>query len=159
MLLQDYQAESNTNFTVQLFGTDINETAIDYARRGRYPESIQTSVSPERLRQHFSLVDGSYQIAKDLRERCLFSRHDLLDGFSQQRFAYAREGPGGYRPGPPLVVGTVGGQNVVRGQGSTTDDRRRRALDRGRHQVAALDQWLAGSTRKRSPRYAIGLFG
>jgi two-component system CheB/CheR fusion protein len=79
MLLKEYQAESNTDFPVQFFGTDISETAIDCARRGRYPESIQASVSPERLRQHFSWVDGSYQIAKDLRERCLFSRHDLLD--------------------------------------------------------------------------------
>ncbi len=79
MALQDYQNESRTAFAVQVFASDISELAIAKARAGRYPESIAADVSAERLRQYFSKVDGSYQIRKDLREMCVFSRHNLLD--------------------------------------------------------------------------------
>jgi two-component system CheB/CheR fusion protein len=79
ILLQEYQAEANTAYPVQVFGSDVSEAAIEHARKGRYPASIKAHVSPERLRQHFSTIDGSHQIAQELRERCIFSRHDLLD--------------------------------------------------------------------------------
>ncbi len=77
--LQEYQSECGTACPVQIFASDISESAIDKARAGRYPESIAAVVSPERLRQHFTNVGGGYQIGKDLRERCIFSRHNLLD--------------------------------------------------------------------------------
>ncbi|HWO13939.1 MAG TPA: chemotaxis protein CheB, partial [Polyangiaceae bacterium] len=77
--LQDYQRESHTSFPVQVFATDISEEAIAKARTGRYPEKIAAQVSPERLQRYFSKLSGSYQIAKSLREICVFSRHNLLD--------------------------------------------------------------------------------
>ena len=35
---------------VQIFATDVSETAIEHARAGLYPHSIIDDVSPERLR-------------------------------------------------------------------------------------------------------------
>jgi two-component system CheB/CheR fusion protein len=69
----------------QLFGTDISKAAIDKARVGRYPEGIAASVSPERLRRFFVQVPGGYQIAKPVRDLCVFAPHDLLSDppFSQ----------------------------------------------------------------------------
>lgn len=63
---------------LQLFATDLNETAIDKARAGIYPKAIAEELSPERLRRFFVKVDAGYQISKSIRDVCLFSRHNAL---------------------------------------------------------------------------------
>src|SRR5947209_8085085 len=62
---------------IQIFGTDVSETAIEQARSGIYPDSIVADVSPERLRLFFSKVDGHYRISKTIRDMCIFARQDL----------------------------------------------------------------------------------
>jgi two-component system CheB/CheR fusion protein len=75
-LLEHLGDEANS-VTVQLFATDVSEQAIDHARAGVYPDSIITDVSAERLRRFFTRVDGSYKIAKIVRDCCVFARQDL----------------------------------------------------------------------------------
>ena len=62
---------------IQIFATDISEAAIQKARSGMYPESIQKNVSKERLSRFFEKTETGYKIAKQIREMCLFSRHDV----------------------------------------------------------------------------------
>jgi len=69
--------ESHRSF--QIFATDLSESALDTARAGLYLENIAQDVSPERLRRFFTKVDGRYRISKDIREMCVFARHDLAD--------------------------------------------------------------------------------
>ena len=47
------------------------------AARGLYPPSITEDVSPQRLRRFFTKVEGGYQIAKAVRDLCVFARQDL----------------------------------------------------------------------------------
>ena len=63
---------------LQIFASDIDEHALDVARIGRYPATIEKDVSRERLLRFFHREDGTYRIASDLREICLFSSHNLL---------------------------------------------------------------------------------
>ena len=63
---------------VQVFATDINEAAIEKARRGVYLENIAADVSPERLTRFFTRVGKEFRISRKLRDQCIFSRHDLL---------------------------------------------------------------------------------
>jgi two-component system, chemotaxis family, CheB/CheR fusion protein len=63
---------------LQLFGTDLNPQAIEYARKGRYPPEVVATLSPARLERFFHLVNGQYQINKPIRECCIFARHNLL---------------------------------------------------------------------------------
>ena len=63
---------------IQLFASDLNAAGIEKARAGVYPKDIEQDVSPERLRRFFSEVDGSYRIAKSIRDACVFSRHNVL---------------------------------------------------------------------------------
>ena len=63
---------------VQVFATDINEAAIEKARRGVYLENIAADVSPERLARFFARVGKEFRISRKLRDQCIFSRHDLL---------------------------------------------------------------------------------
>ncbi|MGJ5674206.1 MAG: chemotaxis protein CheB [Nostochopsis sp.] len=63
---------------IQIFATDINETAIEKARLGIYKQSQIVDVSPERLRRFFNQVEGGYQISKSIRELCVFARQNLI---------------------------------------------------------------------------------
>jgi two-component system CheB/CheR fusion protein len=62
---------------IQIFGTDISEVSIEKARLGVYSESGLGEVSQERLHRFFVKVAGGFQIAKSLREMCVFARQDL----------------------------------------------------------------------------------
>ena len=63
---------------IQIFATDISETAISKARSGFYLDSQMAEVSPERQRRFFvPLPSGGYQISSAVRELCVFARHNL----------------------------------------------------------------------------------
>ncbi|MFM0327517.1 CheR family methyltransferase [Caballeronia glebae] len=78
MLLNECVAEANKGCDIQVFATDIDESAIETARAGNYPAPILTDVPPARLRRYFTLTDGRYVINKSLREQVLFAGHNLL---------------------------------------------------------------------------------
>jgi two-component system CheB/CheR fusion protein len=62
---------------VQIFGTDANEKKIEKARQGVYPKTIADNVSENRLRLFFSSQNGNYQIAKLIRDMCIFAKQDI----------------------------------------------------------------------------------
>jgi two-component system CheB/CheR fusion protein len=62
---------------LQIFATDIHETALEVARAGIYQEGISQDVSPARLRRFFVKTERGYQIAKAIRESCIFARQNL----------------------------------------------------------------------------------
>ena len=62
---------------IQIFGTDLSERGIQVARNGLYADSAVENVSKDRLRRFFVKTEGGYQIAKSIREMCIFARHDL----------------------------------------------------------------------------------
>ena len=63
---------------LQIFATDILDTAVDSARAGKYPENAVSELSRERLERFFVKLDGHYQISKNIRELCVFAKHDLI---------------------------------------------------------------------------------
>jgi two-component system CheB/CheR fusion protein len=62
---------------VQVFGTDLSETAIDRARLGIYSSAIEKDVSPERLQTFFKKHDSTYQISHAVRDLCTFARQNI----------------------------------------------------------------------------------
>ena len=75
--LLEHLGEEAASIPIQIFATDVSETAIDQARVGVYPQTIAADVSPERLRRFFSKSDGNYRITKVVRDLCVFARQDL----------------------------------------------------------------------------------
>lgn len=63
---------------IQIFGTDLSEPAINKARTGIYDKHEIESVSPERLQQFFTKVNGNYQVNKNIRDLCVFAHHNFL---------------------------------------------------------------------------------
>jgi two-component system CheB/CheR fusion protein len=78
--------------SIQVFGTDISDTAIDRARTGVYPEKSVAGISPERLQRFFTRTDTGYRIKQQIRETCVFARHDLTNDppFSQMDLVSCR---------------------------------------------------------------------
>lgn len=77
---------------VQIFATDISETAIAKSRTGIYSKNEVNGLSPLRLREFFSQVDGSYLINKDVRDMCVFAVHNFSKDppFSKMDFISCR---------------------------------------------------------------------
>jgi two-component system, chemotaxis family, CheB/CheR fusion protein len=63
---------------IQVFATDLSAPAIASARAGVYTKSAAQDVSPGRLQRFFLEVDGSYRVAKSIRDLCVFARHNVL---------------------------------------------------------------------------------
>jgi two-component system CheB/CheR fusion protein len=63
---------------VQIFATDIDEAAMGLARAARYLPNAVKDVSPERLRRFFVHEAGSYRVARELRDMCIFSNHSVI---------------------------------------------------------------------------------
>ena len=85
MALLEYLGDKATQYSLQLFGTDVSEASIVRARSGVYPENIQGDVSPERLRRFFTKTESAYRVSKSIRDMCIFAQHNLLNDppFSQ----------------------------------------------------------------------------
>ena len=74
-----------SHLSVQLFATDLDADAIDFARRGRYPREALAGLPAARLQRGFVADGDSWRVAPALREMVLFARHDVVSDapFSQ----------------------------------------------------------------------------
>ncbi len=75
--LLDFLGERDVDNPIQVFATDISETALERARAGEYSSDIVHHVPPRLLRRFFTKTDRGYQIAKRVRDACVFARQDL----------------------------------------------------------------------------------
>jgi two-component system CheB/CheR fusion protein len=78
MMLREHMDGLSQVPRVQVFATDIDEAAITTARLGRYPGTLLDGLSPQRRERFFRGSDGSFVIAKEVRELCTFSTHNLV---------------------------------------------------------------------------------
>ena len=76
--LLEFFSDRATMPPIQIFATDISDTAISKARSGIYLDSQMEGVSPERKSRFFvPQAGGGYQISSPVRELCVFARHNL----------------------------------------------------------------------------------
>jgi two-component system CheB/CheR fusion protein len=73
----EYMRQTGAELSVQLFGTDLSDVPLEQARAGIYPQSIEADVSAERLRRFFVPANGMYQIARSVRDMCIFARQNV----------------------------------------------------------------------------------
>ncbi len=70
--------ELGKDLKVQIFGTDIDEEAINRARAGFYPDNISLDISAERLQRFFVKERGGLRIKKTVREMVIFAVQNLI---------------------------------------------------------------------------------
>ncbi len=79
MLLLDAFANAGKPANLQIFASDINQDAINVARRGVYSASIVSDIAADRLQRFFVKVDElHYHVNKQLRDAIVFSKHNVI---------------------------------------------------------------------------------
>jgi two-component system CheB/CheR fusion protein len=73
----EYLGDNASKFQIQIYGTDICESAVKIARLGVYPETASQNLSKERLERFFRKEPGGYRITKAVRDCCIFSLQDV----------------------------------------------------------------------------------
>ncbi len=63
---------------LQIFATDLDNVAIETARKGVFPANILSDVSPKRLSRFFTVCDEGYRINTEIREMVVFAQHNLI---------------------------------------------------------------------------------
>ena len=66
------------NISLQIFGTDIDGSAIEKARKGTFPVSILNDVSMERLNRFFVSADNNFRVNAEIREMVVFAPQNLI---------------------------------------------------------------------------------
>ena len=64
--------------SLQIFATDLDNEAIETARKGLFSVDIKENVSPKRLQRFFSTTDNGYRINNEIREMVVFAKHNII---------------------------------------------------------------------------------
>jgi two-component system CheB/CheR fusion protein len=75
--LMEFLDDTKLSLPFEIFATDISETAIEKARAGTYTGAALAHVSPQRLARFFTRTERGHQVAKIVRDVCVFARHNL----------------------------------------------------------------------------------
>ena len=78
MAIREYLDDQKRNCKLQIFGTDIDEKAIDQARRGFFPGNIAVDVTPQRLKRFFFKEETGFRIKKEIRDTVIFAVQNLI---------------------------------------------------------------------------------
>ncbi len=68
----------HAGISLQIFATDLDNEAIESARKGIFPENISADVSPKRLSRFFVKTDEGYRINTEIREMVVFAKHNII---------------------------------------------------------------------------------
>jgi two-component system, chemotaxis family, CheB/CheR fusion protein len=77
--LDEHASSGTSDKRVQIFATDLNESAIDKARSGTYSKPELAGLSEKQLKQFFTKLNGQYQVNRLIRDMCVFACHNLLN--------------------------------------------------------------------------------
>jgi two-component system CheB/CheR fusion protein len=75
--LIEFLEEQGVTLPFEIFATDISEPAIEQARAGIYSDAALAQVSPQRLARFFTGSERGYQIARSVRDTCIFASHNV----------------------------------------------------------------------------------
>ena len=65
-------------FSLQIFATDLDNEAIETARRALFPLNIVSDVSPARLTRFFNKTEEGYRVNAEIREMVVFANHNII---------------------------------------------------------------------------------
>jgi two-component system, chemotaxis family, CheB/CheR fusion protein len=78
ILLLEEASRRDIRPEIQVFASDLDETALAVARDGRYPVAIEADMTEDRLRRFFTREGDTLRVTRELRDIVLFAKHSLL---------------------------------------------------------------------------------
>ena len=77
MLVIDALGDERENLDVRIFATDVDTTALAFARHGVYGSAAVRNVPAATLRRHFIVIRDEYEVSAEVRSLVVFGEHDL----------------------------------------------------------------------------------
>ena len=66
------------HLSLQIFATDLDNEAIEIARRGVFPINISNDVPDALLKRYFIKTDEGFRIKTEIREMIVFAKHNII---------------------------------------------------------------------------------
>lgn len=79
MLLAHMFEQNAIDRDFRIFATDIDSHALEFASRGEFPVSIREALPEHLLSRYFVRHQDMYAVQQELRDRLLFSRHNVIE--------------------------------------------------------------------------------
>lgn len=64
--------------SIKIFATDIDDSALEVASKGIYPDTIANDIPKEKLEKYFIKEGNSYRITPIIRKMVVFANHNVL---------------------------------------------------------------------------------
>ena len=80
LMVTDMLGSELPDWSVKIFATDLDGEAINFARRGVYPESVLRNVPADYRARFFEPIDNSFRVIKSLRQMVIFGQQDISRG-------------------------------------------------------------------------------
>jgi two-component system CheB/CheR fusion protein len=78
ILLQECMLQLKKHFNVQIFGTDIDEDAIEIARAGIFSPHLLDGLTSEQRDRFFTKEGDDYKVSSDIRKMIIFATQNLV---------------------------------------------------------------------------------
>jgi two-component system CheB/CheR fusion protein len=78
ILLSEAVERTRSRRPIQIFATDVDQRAIDFARKGVFPPSIEHEIQPRLLTRYFTREGDSYRVQQRIRDTIVFSTQDVV---------------------------------------------------------------------------------
>ena len=78
ILLAEHFGSSLGEYDIRVYATDIDEEALNVARRAEYPSDKLKRVRPEWREKYFQPVHNHCRVARDIRRMVIFGRSNLI---------------------------------------------------------------------------------
>jgi two-component system, chemotaxis family, CheB/CheR fusion protein len=72
------RSKLHKNISLKIFATDIDNSAIEFARRGIFSANSALEITPERIDRYFTKTDDGYRVNNEIREMVVFAQHNLI---------------------------------------------------------------------------------
>jgi two-component system CheB/CheR fusion protein len=80
LLVDDALGHEAREWAVKIFATDLDVSAIAFARRGLYPENVLGNLPDDFRARYFERAEHGARVAKSIRQMVIFGQQDLNHG-------------------------------------------------------------------------------
>lgn len=77
MIFSEVLGSSLKDYDIKIFATDVDKKSLEFAGVGRYPDGIETQITPDRLSRFFVKKNNSYKVSDAIRKLVIFAAQNI----------------------------------------------------------------------------------
>jgi len=79
IILLEYLRTHKINLNIKVFATDLDASALNFAREGIYKREDLKPINDELIKKYFKKSKHGYSVLNKIKEMIVFAKHDLLE--------------------------------------------------------------------------------